>query len=883
MTSWLSAGFLSPISRISFHLDISAMAQPAEKKQKLDDGSAMAKEAPDVEEMTEHEKDAAASKMKQRLGTQVSFDVHDTTMNVLSSTSLGVLKLLSEGPLQNFVGGAKANVGLKAGRYMFEVKVLESLRGHGQQRTTLKIGVGTSASGLFLGEDTESVCFDSDAGFVHNGKRSAVGKRFTSSGDIVALLVNLDKSSPNYNTVSLFKDGVRASQPQPLPESLHGKPLYPIVTFGSVTVHVNFGPEPRVSLPFTCRMPQGADEADVLVTPARAKQEKYEVVCPVGLPDEGAFDWLDQFLAKNPTYTELSARAIEKWAEKSGCKPKRKTATDKLELDDGGNIRRILSAAAVLQPRNYVVMELLGNLLKDERAKLLEQFPDADFCKVANVIVGEPIAEFKKHEQELMLVDKQASSDAAFRAKQAAEKQKKAVAKKQRALERERKKAEKAKKKAILEKQKKLVDAKKGADEKQDDEKKEDAIVEEDEDEDKSEAEVEEPEATPPTVELDDAEKKMIFRKLPLPDLTDVAFSSSFAKFCLPSKDEGFDSIKYSWSKAPQAETYFKEWVLKRKNTTRFDHLVPSSWFQTQWSRLQKVTKDWTSRQDEYKQMLLKKESEKKAKALKREQDKRKKENEKRVAEMKKAADKKIKEAERQKKVEEAAKKGEEPPPEEEDKEEEMQAEEPPVEPEVEDDAEEDAVMDPEEFQNLDVFGVEDVCDVENGTPLFKDFQPEDWALLSLRSELHLLAHAFRRDVADPDCSGIFMEHLGFYYQKYFRKQLNFASYGVDSAAALVDLVIDTLQVKNQIITSPIPEELESDSLGLFVKLTEEARRHRSLLIDSGDSAARLKITHTVSTYGAKQDSGNKTSGGYWHSGNNRSGQRSQPYKNWRW
>ncbi|CAL1135319.1 unnamed protein product [Cladocopium goreaui] len=45
---------------------------------------------------------------------------------------------------------------------------------------------------------------------------------------------------------------------------------------------------------------------------------KYEVIFPVAVPDEGTFDWLDEFLEKNPQYVELSDRAIIKWAEKSG-------------------------------------------------------------------------------------------------------------------------------------------------------------------------------------------------------------------------------------------------------------------------------------------------------------------------------------------------------------------------------------------------------------------------------------------------------------------------------------------------------------------------------------------------------------------------------------
>ena len=54
------------------------------------------------------------------------------------------------------------------------------------------------------------------------------------------------------------------------------------------------------------------------MTAALTQETQHEVLFPVGLPDEGMFDWLDMFLAKNPTYTELSDRVILDWAHKSG-------------------------------------------------------------------------------------------------------------------------------------------------------------------------------------------------------------------------------------------------------------------------------------------------------------------------------------------------------------------------------------------------------------------------------------------------------------------------------------------------------------------------------------------------------------------------------------
>merc|ERR1719454_2537132 len=66
---------------------------------------------------------------------------------------------------------------------------------------------------------------------------------------------------------------------------------------------------------------------------------------------------------------------------------------------------------------------------------------------------------------------------------------------------------------------------------------------------------------------------------------------------------------------------------------------------------------------------------------------------------------------------------------------------------------------------------VKDVTDLGNGEPLFAHFVYEDWTLLATRFELHLLAHAFKHDLADPERPAFQEQHLAFYYQKYYKKQ----------------------------------------------------------------------------------------------------------------
>jgi len=292
-------------------------------------------------------------------------------------------------------------------------------------KNLLRVGFSLTGTMPILGDAEDSVCFDSEGNFLYNKKRIQVSPRFGPDSTI-AVILNLDPMSPNMNTVSLFKDGQRIAQPQALPDSLIGKPLFPAVTFKNMKLHYNFGGVPVAALPFKCLMLGGAVAKHAKVSPAPAKDAQGEVLFPVCLPDEGSFDWLDMFLAKNPQFIELSDRAILKWAELSGLQRPvnaKKTSNDKPEMGfgiqvlDDSSIRRVLAHIAPLQQqqRSYVVMEVKDNLVKESRDRMMAKWAASSLKKTAVVIMGEPPAVFKKYSQELTLTEKQAASDAEFR------------------------------------------------------------------------------------------------------------------------------------------------------------------------------------------------------------------------------------------------------------------------------------------------------------------------------------------------------------------------------------------------------------------------------------------------------------------------------------
>merc|ERR1712151_1059136 len=185
---------------------------------------------------------------------------------------------------------------------------------------------------------------------------------------------------------------------------------------------------------------------------------KYELLVPVGLPDEGTFQWLDLFQEKNPQYTEISSRSILSWAEKSGLYRfgdyKKRNCNDKPDMNldcppiDSGGLERMMKTFASMQGRNYVIMEVRNNLIEQERTNLLNQFPSSMFRKVAHVQIGEEASpEFKKKTQDVMLHRKQEIENATHQLKLASEKKQKKSEYNKKVAERAKAKPEKERKK----------------------------------------------------------------------------------------------------------------------------------------------------------------------------------------------------------------------------------------------------------------------------------------------------------------------------------------------------------------------------------------------------------------------------------------------------
>jgi len=784
-------------------------AAAAGAKDTKDEGKAAAEiETPkEPEKPKELEEDAPdAGRKGLAKADAAAFLPEDSSLNALVTADGRMLTSLCDRGMQYLVAGARASVGLKSGRYMFEVKIIEyknpaepagAKAPSPKPRNLLRVGFASSDSSVILPDVAESVCFDSEGNLYTGKERKKVAQKFGHS-QVVAVVLNLDAASANANTISMFVNGLRVCEPQPLPPSLVGKPLYPAVAYRNISLQVNLGPCVLRPLPFKCHTVNCAKPSDfVAKKPSLPENGKHEVIFPVGVPDEATFDWLDQFLSANKNHVELSDRSVLDWAAKSGIqRPKGyswRTTNDKpdmgfgLPLLDDSSVSEMMAAAAPVMERNFVVMAVKGNLVAEDRKAALENFAGTRFTKVAKVIMGGSSAEYKAWIQEQMLANNRLKAEADARRKTQELARKK--------LEEERRKKAEAAKKAREAKERKN----KG----EDIEAKADAEMEEAE----AAANMEEEEVAIEPASLTDAEKALSFRKKDVPDLSPKEMSLSFAKFSIPSMEEGFDRIDFEWLPEDKCKEYLRDFVSAKKLTERVEDLQPGEWFATRLSEWKKLLTTWKRKQQEFKDPAARK----------------------KAAAAKKAADEK-------------------------------------------DGAEGNDEEKPKmhiNAEDLDVFSVEDVMDVGGGEPLFAKYSYEDWCLLSLRVELHLLIHAFRHDLGDPERATFHESHLAFYYNKYYKMPFKVKNFGVDKLEDLIDMAKDTAEISGKgCLEAQLSDDTPMDN---FVKLTEDHRRDRLRRLDAGDETAQLKFARPAPSAPVSQKSLGTQQHSSWRTGQNSS------------
>ena len=215
------------------------------------------------------------------------------------------------------------------------------------------------------------------------------------------------------------------------------------------------GPKLLKPLPFTCRTLQSAAAPDIVES--KEPDGVFTLVMPVVIPDEGSFDWLEEWLDENPSFVELSDRKLQQWAASSGLTKPKGGSFDKPSFAYGIpsmedlSLQRLMNVCAATIPRNYVVMEVHNNLLASERADVLKRFSLPHFKKVALVVMGRAPEDFKIRLRAKIHREKQAKSDSEWRLKKAQKEQQKNLLRRQKELAEFRRKAEENRKKLLEE------------------------------------------------------------------------------------------------------------------------------------------------------------------------------------------------------------------------------------------------------------------------------------------------------------------------------------------------------------------------------------------------------------------------------------------------
>merc|ERR1712187_571728 len=231
------------------------------------------------------------------------------------------------------------------------------------------------------------------------------------------------------------------------------------------------------------------------------------------------------------------------------------------ELDDGST-RKLSHSMASMLKRNCIYMEVRNNLMASERKKGLDLF-GAGMKRVAVVVMGEPPSKFKAAACEALLKEKRAKAEDAVKRARAAEERKK---------KREKKPVE---------------GGEEDGSEKKDDEPEEsleDAIKK-----------------AVDAVELTEEEKQNWFPKREVEDLNRKELAKQYANFTIPSKEEGFDEIRFAWQPAEKAEEHLKAWISDKKLTMKVDDLQPGAWFKEKWNEWQDLVHQWKRRQSSWK------------------------------------------------------------------------------------------------------------------------------------------------------------------------------------------------------------------------------------------------------------------------------------------
>eukprot|EP00913_Durusdinium_trenchii_P026466 g24832.t1 len=130
---------------------------------------------------------------------------------------------------------------------------------------------------------------------------------------------------------------------------------------------------------------------------------------------------------------------------------------------------------------------------------------------------------------------------------------------------------------------------------------------------------------------------------------------------------------------------------------------------------------------------------------------------------------------------------------------------------------------------------------LRDGEPLFGKFTWEDWMMLDLRVQLHLLVHGYKHAMKDPDRVTFHERHTEFYFEIFYRRALSLKNLGLSKVVELLEMVNDTmgLHPTKCVLEPQMKDDAPFENL---LRLVEDARRLRWQRLDAGDELAALNL-----------------------------------------
>jgi len=333
----------------------------------------------------EHEQDHKQGKGKV-CQEPVVMNAYDSTLNCLVDSEGSIVQSVNCDGMNLLVSQIRGTVGVKKGRYFYEVQVLEMF----QHKLEFCVGVST-AGAKWVGEEL-SCSFNQFGDFSVNGECTKMKLKGIQKHQVIGVLLNLDQKAHNKNTISLFVDGVRHCEPQPLPENMLKQALFPHVSFRGCSLGVNFRTQLKAT-PFTVAMWGQALATDTESTKLR-REDAPKAAFPIGFECDAV---LDKYrAANNCAFFELSKTYFDSWIKASNVNRKSEFAYGVMCLDSP----HLLAPWLKTRPRH--VIWFLGNLIfKEELEKTLSYLPG--HTKIALIgSIGKSQRVFPKHSSAIL-------------------------------------------------------------------------------------------------------------------------------------------------------------------------------------------------------------------------------------------------------------------------------------------------------------------------------------------------------------------------------------------------------------------------------------------------------------------------------------------------